>query len=99
LILLVAEWVAFAPASWDEEKEDLRHSAVTCVQKRTIVAGTDPAAIDTWAVRHLMMDTGSANKKAHLDLDNPEAKFTKFLRYYREVYGKGTIDPDLIDVA
>jgi hypothetical protein len=25
LILLVAEWVAFAPAGWDEEKEDIRH--------------------------------------------------------------------------
>lgn len=99
LILLVAEWVAFAPAGWDEDKEDIRHSAETCVQRRTVVAGTDPAAIDTWAARHLMMDTSSGNKPAHFDLDSPEAKLTKFLRYYREVYGKGTIDPDLIDVA
>jgi hypothetical protein len=69
------------------------------VQKKTIVLGTDPAAIDTWAVRNLMMATPSGNKKAHFDLDDPEAKFTKFLRYYRQIYGKGTLDPNLIDVA
>jgi hypothetical protein len=99
LILLVAEWVAFIPPGFDSEKEDIRHSAATCTQKRTIVAGTDPAAIDTWAARNLMMETASANKAVHFDLDQTGAKLTKFLRYYREVYGKGTIDPDLIDVA
>src|SRR5690606_6672276 len=84
LILLVAEWVAFAPAGWDSEKADIRHAAETCVRKNTIVAGTDPVAIDAWAVRHLMADVPSGNKRERLDLDNPEATVTKFLRYYRQ---------------
>jgi hypothetical protein len=99
LILLVAEWVAFIPAGWDSENADIRHASETCAQKRTIVAGTDPVAIDTWAVRHLMAETPTGNKKTHFDLDDPEAKFTKFLRYYRQVLQKGTSDPNLIDVA
>jgi hypothetical protein len=99
LILLVAEWVAFLPTGWDTEKEDHRHAAATCAQKKTIVAGTDPVAIDTWAVRNLMAGVGTGNKKAHLDLDDPASKFTKFLRYYREVYERGTLDPALIDVS
>ena len=98
LIFTVAEWVAFEPAVLPPN-EDIRHSAATCIQKRTIILGTDPAAIDTWAVRNLMADVPSANIKAHLDLDDPDSKFTKFLRYWRQVYGGGTIDPALIDVS
>jgi hypothetical protein len=98
LIFTVAEWVAFEPAVLPPN-EDIRHSAATCVQKKTIICGTDPAAIDTWAVRNLMTDLPSANLKAHFDLDDPESKFTKFLRYYRQVLGGGTIDHALIDVS
>jgi Domain of unknown function (DUF362) len=99
LIVMVAEWVAFEPPSWDRERDDVRLSAGTCVQKKTVIAGVDPVAIDTWAVRHLMAETPSANRKSHLDLDAPDSKVSKFLRYYRQVYGKGTIDPSLIDVS
>jgi hypothetical protein len=94
LILSVAEWVAFEPAN--ATAEDLRHSAATCTQTRTVVAGRDPVAIDAWLVRNLMAETPSVNRKAHFDLDDPNAKFTKFLRYYREVRGVGAIDPALI---
>lgn len=99
LILLVAEWVAFSPPGFDGEKDDIRHSAATCVQKKTVVLGTDPVAIDAWAVRNLMMDTPSESLKTDLDLDNPDSKVSKFLRYYRQVYEKGTLDPKLIEVA
>lgn len=99
LILLVAEWVAYAPEGHDHEKDDIRHAATSCANKKTIVAGTDPVAIDAWAVRNLMRDLPSKNQKAFFDLDDPEAKFTKFLRYYREVWGKGTLDPTFIEVA
>jgi hypothetical protein len=94
LILSVAEWVAFEPTT--PTAEDMRHSAATCAQTRTVVAGRDPVAIDTWIVRNLMVETPSANRKAHFDLDDPDAKFTKFLRYYRQVRGTGAMDPALI---
>ncbi|MBX3221845.1 MAG: DUF362 domain-containing protein [Labilithrix sp.] len=99
LVLLVAEWVAFEPAGWDQERADLRHAEETCLRTRTIVAGTDPVAIDTWAVKNLMMQTPSANKRARFDLDDPDAQFTKFLRYYRQVRGSGTLAPHLIDIS
>lgn len=102
LVLSVAEWVAFAPEGFDGERDgDVRHSARSCTQTRTIVAGTNPAAIDTWLARNLMIDVPSAAKRRLFDLDNPDALFTKFLRYYREVrgVGKATIEPGLIDVV
>jgi hypothetical protein len=37
--------------------------------------------------------------KALLDLDDENAKFVKFLRYYRQVHGSGTMDPSLVDVV
>ncbi len=97
LILTVAEWIAFQPAA--PPTEDLRHSAATCTQSRTIVAGHDPVAIDAWVARNLMTETPSAQRKAHFDLDEPEAKLTKFLGYYRQVRGAGTLDPALITVT
>lgn len=97
LILTIAEWVAFEPAAPTDE--DLRHSAATCTQMRTIVAGRDPVAIDSWVVRNLMRETPSVNRDAHFDLDDPHAKFTKFIRYYRQVRGAGTLDPAMITVV
>ncbi len=102
LVLSVAEWVAFEPGGYDADRDgDIRHSGKTCTQARTIVAGKDPAAIDTWLARNVMMDLPCPNKGALFDLDNPDALLTKFLRYYREVRGVGgaTIDARLIDVA
>jgi len=43
--------------------------------------------------------TPTANRKTHFDLDDPDAKFTKFARYYRQIRGAGTLDPALITVA
>ena len=102
LVLSVAEWVAFAPVGFDGERDgDVRHSARSCTQMRTIVAGTNPAAIDTWLARNVMIDVPSAAKRKLFDLDNSDALLTKFLRYYREVrgMGKATIEAGLIDVV
>jgi hypothetical protein len=100
LVLTVAEWVAFkASVEEDEKAEDSRHSAATCMQTKTVIAGVDPVAIDVWAIRHLMSATPSANKKDHFDLDDPNTKISKFLRYYRQVYGAGTLDPALVEVV
>ena len=98
LILTVAEWVAFQPGS-DDGDEDIRHSARTCVQKKTIVAGKDPIAIDAWVVRNLMSEFPSAKEGGDLALDDPNSKVCKFLRYYREVYGQGTLQAGLIEVS
>lgn len=97
LILTVAEWVAFTPEG--ELDDDMRHHERAAVQKRTIIAGTDPVAIDTWAARHLMKDVPSVHHRERLDLDNPDSSLVKFLRYYRQVRGKGTLVEDLIEVA
>jgi len=99
LILAVAEWVAFAPEGWDDEREDRRHAAASCAQKRCVVGGRDPVAIDAWIVRHLMAELPSAGRLRMLDLDEPDAMVTKFLRYYREVHGRGALDPALVQVV
>lgn len=98
LIVTVAEWVAFHPVGF-EGPEDIRHSAATCTQKKTVIAGVDPVAIDAWAVRNLFADVPSSGKKELLDLDDPSSMFSKFLRYYREVRGSGTLDASLVEVA
>jgi hypothetical protein len=99
LILTVAEWVAYAPADWDGEKADIRHDATTCVNTKVIVGGTDPVAVDTWLARNVMMHTPAAYKKYRFDLDNEDSTLTKFLRYYRQVYEKGTLDASLIEAV
>jgi hypothetical protein len=97
LYLTVAEWVGAAPAGWAGE-EDLRHAEACAHRARTVVAGTDPVAIDTWVVRSLLMPIGGVGR-AMYDLDSETSKVTKFLRYYRQVYGSGTLDPTLLQVA
>ncbi|RMH38123.1 MAG: DUF362 domain-containing protein [Deltaproteobacteria bacterium] len=103
LIVTVAEWVAATPpgprgAAWDGEREDIRLAADSAFRTRTVVAGTDPVAIDTWCVRNLLMPIAGA-RKAIYDLDDDQSRVVKFLRYYRQVYGSGTLDPALIDVV
>jgi Domain of unknown function (DUF362) len=99
LYLSVAEWVALTPRpGWDEEKEDIRMSESSAFRTKTIVAGTDPVAVDAWCVRNLLMPLGGANR-AMLDLDDPDSKVSKFLRYYRQAYGSGTLDSGLVEVA
>ena len=45
-----------------------------------------------------IMPIGGANR--HLfDVDDPRSSATRFLRYYREVLGKGTLDEKLIDTV
>jgi len=99
LILAVAEWVGTVPAGakWDDETQDLRVAAESAHQLRTVVAGTDPVAIDAWCVRNLLMPLRGARATDH-DLDNPDSKVCRFLRYYRQVLGTGTLDESLVTV-
>ncbi len=99
LYLSVAEWVAFTPRpGWDDEKQDIRLAEESAFRANTVVAGTDPVAIDAYCVRHLLMPRQGANR-AMLNLDDPDSKVSKFLRYYRQVHGSGTLEPALVDVA
>lgn len=97
LILAIAEWVGAVPAGvpWNEETQDHRLAAETAHRVETVVAGTDPVAIDTWCVRNLLMPLRGAHAPLY-DLDQPDSKVSRFLRYYRQVLGTGTLDPNLI---
>lgn len=99
LILSVAEWMAVTPyEGWDSEEKDIRLEASSAVKTSTVVAGTDPVAIDTWCCRNLLMTSRGVNKRLW-NLDDSGARAVRFLRYYRQVFGRGTMAPDLIEVA
>jgi Domain of unknown function (DUF362) len=99
LYLSVAEWVALTPRpGWDEEREDIRMAEASAFHTNTIVAGTDPVAVDAWCVRNLLLPHATVSRPL-LDLDDPNARVSKFLRYYRQVYGSGTLDGGLVEVA
>jgi hypothetical protein len=104
LILAVAEWVASVPsnitkyAASDLEANDIRHSAASAHHTRTVIAGTDPVAIDAWCIRNLLMPLRGANAAMH-DLDNPDSQVSRFLRCYRQTLGSGTLDESLVTVV
>jgi hypothetical protein len=102
LYVTVAQWVGTTPSSpdWpdDGEAADLRLEEAAAHEPKTIVMGRDPVAIDHWVAKNVLSKIGG--KHASLfDVDDPESKVTKFLRYYREVRGQGTLDPALVDVS
>jgi len=96
LIITVAEWVAFTPR--EGGSEDIRHARAAAARKRTVVAGTDPVAIDTWCCANLMAELPGAKHDDYTNVKRAKSRVTKFLRYYRAVRGKGTMDLDLIKV-
>jgi len=100
LYLTVAEWVAYVPKTGYDGSDDMRHHAACRESTRTIVAGTDPVAIDAWCVRNLVAPLAPKAAEAEMtDLGNPDSKVSRFLRYYRQVAGKGTLDPALVTVV
>ncbi|MBP6837983.1 MAG: DUF362 domain-containing protein [Kofleriaceae bacterium] len=98
LYLTVAEWTAYTPKAGYDERDDMRHHPDCRAQTKTVVAGVDPVAIDAWCVRNLVRPLGS-KYDAMLDLDTPDSKVSKFLRYYRQVAGAGTLDAGLVTLA
>ncbi|MEZ4362103.1 MAG: DUF362 domain-containing protein [Kofleriaceae bacterium] len=98
LYLTVAEWTAYVPKVGYDGVDDLRHHAACRAATKTVVAGTDPVAIDAYCVRNLLMPLGGAHHAEH-DLDDPDSKISCFLRYYREVASAGTLDAALVTVA
>lgn len=105
LYLAIAEWVALDPpanVAWDGDRQDIRLEGTTAHRANTIVAGTDAVAVDWWAAKNVLAPLAKRTNSrglAQLDLANPDAKLSRFLRYYREVYRGGTMDDALITVA
>jgi hypothetical protein len=96
LYLAVAEWVGVTPKRRElTQGEDVRLARAAAHHSRTIVAGTDPVAIDQWCARNLLMPLEGAHASLY-DLNDPDALLSRFLRFYREVYGAGTLDPALV---
>jgi hypothetical protein len=60
LHITVAHWVAATPARGWNPADDIRLAEPSAVRTDTVVAGTDPVAIDTWCARHLLMPIGGA---------------------------------------
>ncbi len=98
LYLTVAEWTAITPKEGLDGSDDMRHHEKSAVKVGHIVAGVDPVAIDAWCVRNLMAPNAGAHR-AMMDLDHPDSKVSKFLRYFRQVAGWGTLDAGLVTVA
>jgi uncharacterized protein DUF362 len=100
LYLTVAHWMAATPRQgWQNgDEHDIRLEAASAFPTRALVAGTDPVAIDTWCVRNLLMPIGGATA-ADYNLDDVNAKVVKFLRYWRQTAGWGTLDESLVTVV
>lgn len=98
LYVVTAAWVAATPAGPFPEEEDIRLAAASAHPLQTIVAGTDPVAVDAHCARHLLMPLRGGRRELY-DLDNPDSKVSRFLRCYREVYQAGTLDPSLVEVV
>jgi hypothetical protein len=103
LYLALAEWVAVTPAGWvGGDTRDARLEAASAHRAGAVVGGTDPVAIDWWCAKHLLHPIATeidSAARGDLDVDNPDGKLTRFLRYYREVAGAGTMDESLITIA
>ncbi len=99
LYLSVAEWVAVEPeGGYPQEEDDMRHHKACAHRASTVIAGVDPVSIDAWATRNLLMPIGGRHR-AMLDLDDADSKVSRFLRYFRQTAGVGTIDASLIAVG
>jgi hypothetical protein len=101
LYVAIAEWVAVTPPGFPDDA-DLRLEASSAHRASTAVAGTDPVAIDHHLAKHVLLPIARAIRGPNardLDVDDPDAKTTRFLRYYREVAGAGTLDESLVTVV
>ena len=98
LYLTCCEWVAVTPKDGYDESDDMRHHAACAHQAGTLVAGSDPVAIDSWCLRNLMSQFDGKHA-AMMKLDDADSKASKFLRYFRQAAGWGTLDPALVTVA
>jgi hypothetical protein len=98
LYIVTAEWVGVTPRGGLEQRKDSRLDVAAAHHTNAIIAGTDPVALDWWCAKNLLMPLAGARKDLY-DVENPDSQATRFLRYYRQVYGSGTMDPRLIEAV
>lgn len=98
LYLTVQEWIAVTPEAGYDATDDMRHHAACAIQAGVLTVGTDPVAIDAHCVRTVMQQH-RGKYAPMLDLADPDSKVTKFLRYFRQTAGWGTLDPALVTVV
>ncbi|MBP8811596.1 MAG: DUF362 domain-containing protein [Kofleriaceae bacterium] len=98
LYLTCCEWVAVTPKEGYDDSDDMRHHDKCAQQVGTVVAGRDPVAIDSWCLRNVMSQF-DGKYAPMMKLDDPDSKASRFLRYFREAAGWGTLDPALVTVV
>ena len=98
LYIVAAEWVGAGPPRVWDKNVDPRLRAASAHHTNTVLAGTDPVALDWWCAKNLLMPIQGEAKHLY-NVDDPHSTASRFLRYYREVYGSGTLDPALIQAV
>jgi len=86
LNIVTAEWVG-----WGSRKDPTKATRL-----QTIMAGTDPVAIDYYGAKYLLYPLSKSNK--YHDPDNPKSSIRKFLDLTLGTLGEGTIDETKIRV-
>jgi hypothetical protein len=74
----------------------LRTDPAKASRVRTIVAGTDPVALDYWGSKHLLYPL-SRNKDFH-DPNYPESSVEKFLNLALDTLGEGKLDEKRMEI-
>lgn len=94
LILSIAEWVA-VPPPWGVGQRAERHPPGGIIGTEDQHCGRRDRS---GGHRYLVLTSGGVNQSLW-NLDQPGARAVRFLRYYRQVLGRGTMAPELIEVA
>ena len=87
LNIVTAEWVGYG------HRTDISLAA----RKRTILASTDPVALDYYGAKYLVLPLGGPNVKYH-DPDDPSSPIRKFLKLTLKTMGEGNIDENMISI-
>jgi hypothetical protein len=80
LNIVTAEWVGWGS----------RTDVTQATRMKTILAGTDPVALDYYGAKHLVYPL-SRHAEYH-DPDNPRSAVARFLRLAQEAWGQGVAD-------
>jgi len=86
LNIVTAEWIGW------QHRTNIKKAS----QMKTILAGTDPLALDYYSSKHLVLPL-SKNPQLH-DPDNPSSPIRNFLQLGLQTSGEGTLDERLMKV-
>lgn len=81
LNIVTAEWVGYGH----------RTDTSLAARKRTILASTDPVALDYYGAKYLVLPLGGPNVIYH-DPDDSDSPISKFLKLTVETMGEGNLD-------